>query len=208
MFEILKSAGVNKRGLRNGRDTREEILNAAEELLQRRGYSAFSYQHIAVQLGIRNAAIHYHFPAKEDLGVALLRRCRQHFHEWTDQVAPLADAWTRLCAYFDSYAAYAQAEHKVCPIGALGLDFETLPETMRGEARLLMRENLDWLVDVLTQGRVERSMVFIGDTQHKAVTVSVALQGGLQMARIAGREYFQQVLDQLKLELRRPAELT
>ena len=60
-----KTSARTKRG---GRNTRGAILDAAEELLQRRGYNAFSYHHIAVQLGIRNAAIHYHFPAKEDLG--------------------------------------------------------------------------------------------------------------------------------------------
>ena len=72
-------ASSSPRGRRAGRprrDTREEILNTAESLWQHRGYNAFSYHHIAVQLGIRNAAIHYHFPGKEDLGVELIRRYR------------------------------------------------------------------------------------------------------------------------------------
>ena len=205
MLDILKPAAVTKRGLRNGRDTREEILNAAEELLQRRGYSAFSYQHIAVQLGIRNAAIHYHFPAKEDLGIALVRRYRQRFRDWTDQAAMLPDAWSKLGAFFKTYAGYVAADCKVCPEGALGIDFEVISEGMRHETRLLMRENFEWLVETLEQGRAENSIAFIGNTRHKAVAICAALQGGLQITRIAGRDRFEQILQQLQLELR-PAD--
>jgi len=50
----------------------EEILDLAETLIQTRGYSAFSYQDIADSLGIRKASIHYHFPSKTDLGIAVV----------------------------------------------------------------------------------------------------------------------------------------
>src|SRR5437763_1664618 len=103
------------------RDTGEEILNAAEELLQRRGYNAFSYHHIAIQLGVRNAAIHYHFPSKEDLGVALVTRYQKRFHEWKAAQAGL-DAWGRVQAYFKTYIDFLQADCKCCPGGVLGTE--------------------------------------------------------------------------------------
>ncbi|MES2489068.1 MAG: TetR/AcrR family transcriptional regulator [Pseudomonadota bacterium] len=202
MLDILKPIEARKRGMRLGRDTREEILNAAEELLQRRGYNAFSYQHIAVQLGIRNAAIHYHFPGKEDLGVALVKRYRQRFRDWTDEVARLSSAWDRLNAHFQTYVEYAVAGSKICPGGVLSSEFEAIPEVMRHEARLLMREIFEWLVETLEAGRAQGSLNFIGDSRHKAVEIGAALQGSLQIARMAGEERFHQVLQQLALELR------
>lgn len=48
------------------RDTREEILKVASTLLQTRGFSAFSYGHIAETLEVKPAAIHYHFASKTD----------------------------------------------------------------------------------------------------------------------------------------------
>jgi TetR/AcrR family transcriptional repressor of nem operon len=190
-----------KRTARHGRDTREEILNAAEELLQRRGYNAFSYQHIAVQLGIRNAAIHYHFPSKEDLGVALVRRYRQRFADWAVEVGSLDNAWDRMQAYFRTYVDYLEAQCKICPGGVLGSEFEAIPEEMRQEARLLMREIFDWLVETLELGRRQGRLVFHGDCGHKAIEIGAALQGALQIARVAGTERFHQVLEQLSLEL-------
>ena len=57
-------------------DTRSRILDVAEDLLQDRGFNGFSYKDVAGALGIRNAAVHYHFPAKADLGVELVERAR------------------------------------------------------------------------------------------------------------------------------------
>jgi len=63
----------------NKPDTRKLILDTAEELLLTRSFSAFSYSNIASALGVKNAAIHYHFPSKTDLGVALVARFRRRF---------------------------------------------------------------------------------------------------------------------------------
>lgn len=48
--------------------TRERILELGEELILTKGYNGFSYQDISTALGIKNAAIHYYFASKENLG--------------------------------------------------------------------------------------------------------------------------------------------
>jgi TetR/AcrR family transcriptional regulator, transcriptional repressor for nem operon len=201
---VLNSEMVRKRAQRHGRDTREEILNAGEELMQRRGYNAFSYQHIAVQLGIRNAAIHYHFPGKEDLGVALVQRYRQRFRDWTEDMSREPDAWVRMKAYFGTYVDYLEAECKICPGGVLGSEYESIPERMQQEARLLVREIFEWLVETLELGRQQGRLHYPGEPRHKAIEIGAALQGGLQIARMAGPDRFHQVLAQLALELTSP----
>ena len=52
-------------------NTKRVILDLAESLLQEKGFNGFSYAHIATELGVKNAAIHYHFPTKEALMEAL-----------------------------------------------------------------------------------------------------------------------------------------
>jgi TetR/AcrR family transcriptional regulator, transcriptional repressor for nem operon len=198
---VVGSLSTRRRGIARGRDTSEEILNAAEDLLQRRGYNAFSYHHIAVQLGVRNAAIHYHFPAKEDLGVALVQRYQKRFRDWVKQTETIDTAWRRLQAYFQTYLDFLQADCKCCPGGVLGTEFNAIPEAMREQARTLMREIYEWLVKTLEAGRAEGSLSFAGKPEDKAVEIGAALQGGLQIARMAGLERFHQVLAQLSLEL-------
>ena len=77
-------------------ETAGQILDLAETLIQTRGYSAFSYQDIADSLGIRKASIHYHFPSKADLGVAVVDRYMARFDgaltAIADGAAVVADA--------------------------------------------------------------------------------------------------------------------
>jgi TetR/AcrR family transcriptional repressor of nem operon len=187
---------------RSRRDTREAILACADELLRRRGYGGFAYQHIAVQLGIRNAAIHYHFPSKEDLGVALVRRYRAEFDSWIRSLPVALDDWGRLQAFFQRYSnQLSVGDSSLCPGGVLAAEFAVLPQAMQHEARLLMRDSQRWLADVLEQGRRDGVLSFRGDALDKAVEVGASLQGGLQIARLNGAPCFAQLLTQLSLNL-------
>ena len=58
-------------------DTREQIMDRAAQLLMSRGFNGFSYRDISSHLGVKNAAIHYHFPAKTDLAMALVEEYRK-----------------------------------------------------------------------------------------------------------------------------------
>ena len=64
-------------------NTREQILHHATHLLMSRGYNGFSYRDISTELGVKNAAIHYHFPAKADLALALVHEYHQILREQT-----------------------------------------------------------------------------------------------------------------------------
>jgi AcrR family transcriptional regulator len=55
-------------------DTRERILDVALELFTEQGYDKTSLRQIAEPLGFTQAAIYYHFAAKEDILVALHMR--------------------------------------------------------------------------------------------------------------------------------------
>ena len=45
--------------------TKAALMNCAETQMRSKGYSAFSYADLAVEVGIRKASIHHHFPTKE-----------------------------------------------------------------------------------------------------------------------------------------------
>ena len=48
-------------------ETKQKILDAAEDLFGEYGYSATSLRHIIAEAGVNLAAIHYHFGTKQDL---------------------------------------------------------------------------------------------------------------------------------------------
>lgn len=50
----------------------EKILATAESFIQKMGYNAFSYKDIANVVGIKTSSIHYYYPTKEDLAIAVI----------------------------------------------------------------------------------------------------------------------------------------
>jgi AcrR family transcriptional regulator len=73
-------------------DTRERILDIAMDLFIEQGYDKTSLRQIADRLGFTQAAIYYHFAAKQDILVALHLRlhelARPAFEKLEEQAGP------------------------------------------------------------------------------------------------------------------------
>jgi AcrR family transcriptional regulator len=76
-------------------DTRERILDVALDLFTEQGYDKTSLRQIAEPLGFTQAAIYYHFAAKEDILVALHLRLHELARPVLEQLAAEAgpSAW-------------------------------------------------------------------------------------------------------------------
>ncbi|MFO1380824.1 MAG: TetR/AcrR family transcriptional regulator [Chitinivorax sp.] len=184
-------------------DTRKLILDTGEELLLTRSFSAFSYSNIAGALGVKNAAIHYHFPSKTDLGVAIIQRYRRRFKRWTEQQEMLsADPWQKMEWYFDLTVRYYDQNQRICPTGVLSAEFLVLPEEMQVETRLFVEDLLAWCTRILEEGQQQGYFIFAGVAREKAVNIMAALQGGLQLTRVlASAELLDNIARQIRIEL-------
>lgn len=113
-------------------DTASKILDIGQELIQTRGYTAMSFQDIAVQVGIKKPSIIHHFPSKMHLGVAIIRRYRDTFASQLDAIKkdPNKSAWDALEFYYSPYLYFAKTPNKVCLCGALARN----PSAARGNA--------------------------------------------------------------------------
>ncbi|PGY05869.1 TetR/AcrR family transcriptional regulator, partial [Bacillus sp. AFS031507] len=61
-----------------------QIIDLAMQLIQQKGYVAFSYDDISKQLGVTKASIHYHFEKKEDLGAAITDKIMQRLDRFSN----------------------------------------------------------------------------------------------------------------------------
>src|SRR5215475_711205 len=99
--------------------TREHILDIAQALVQQRGFAAFSYRDVAAQVGIRAPSIHYHFPSKDDLGVALVERYRQRFTRHRSLIERSGTPAERLDKYVALFRSTVADSAKMCLCGML-----------------------------------------------------------------------------------------
>lgn len=182
--------------------TRTRILDEAEALLLARGFNAFAYQHIAQALGIKPAAVHYHFATKEALGVALITRQRERLSKWVakPRIADLSPT-AQLAALLTVYETHLSHNRRLCFFGSLAAEFNTLPEPMQAELRTFSAELNQWVAGVLAAGRQSAEFRFIGHPAAKAAQVLTTLAGALQVARVHGDRLFHLIAGQLQTEL-------
>ena len=132
------------RRLVRGEATREQILDAAAELLRGEGSAATTTRAVAEQAGVRLSLVHYHFGGKGRLLAELL--ARENAKLLARQQAlyagpePLAEKWRTACAYLreDMRSGYARV---LWELWATGLADDELArrwrESMAGWRELL-----------------------------------------------------------------------
>jgi TetR/AcrR family transcriptional repressor of nem operon len=183
-------------------NTRETIIETAHRLLLQRGINGFSYRDIAEPLGVKNAAIHYHFPNKMDLVKALIE----------DNYAVLRKATAEFMAYggaarpqLEGLFEYARHQcacgRPVCMVGALSIDFEELPDGVRRALDRFMRDSVAWLAKVLETGREQGEFDFRGQARSKAAAILATIQGSRQLARIHGMDMLEATFAQIRTDL-------
>jgi TetR/AcrR family transcriptional repressor of nem operon len=167
-------------------DTATAILDIAERLIQRRGFSGFSYADIAAELGITKASLHYHFPSKAELGESLITRYAARFAEALTQIGGHAElAAERLQAYCALYRAVL-AGQRMCLCGMLAAEYEVLPDPMRRAVVAFFDHNQAWLSTLLEEGSVAGTLRFAGTADHAARHIIAALEGAMLVSRPYG----------------------
>ena len=182
--------------------TREKILELGENLIRTKGYNAFSYQDISSELGIKNAAIHYYFASKEKLGTSIVKTNIQRFEEMIDNMKSRKfDEWQQLDTYIKIYIK-SHREQKKCIVGALSPDFNTLNDTTKVELKRMIDIILNWLTELLDNGKKSNVFFFKDDPGSKALTIFSSLVASLQLFGIINnveyKSYCQSIIDDLK----------
>jgi TetR/AcrR family transcriptional repressor of nem operon len=166
--------------------TATRILDAAERMLQVRGYNGFSYGDVAEELGITRAALHYHFKGKAELGQALIGRYATRFAaalDALDESAP--DAAAKLRGYADLYLDVLSRD-RMCLCGMLAAEYRTLPEPLQASVSAFFDTNTEWLRGVLEQGSTEGSLRLLGSPDDVAAMVLGGLEGAMLITRLDG----------------------
>lgn len=161
--------------------TAERLVDAAELLVQTRGYNGFSYADVADSVGIRKASVHHHFRSKGDLGQAVAERYRVQFAAALRRIDSEAEGpRARLDRYADLYAKVLVDQDRMCLCGMLAAEYATLPALVQEEVRAFFHDQRVWLSGTLAQRRPR------AEARGSADAILAGLEGGLLIARAGG----------------------
>jgi len=127
-------------------DSATKILEIAERRMRLAGYNAVSYRDIAAEMGIKSASLHYHFPKKENMGVALVQRYSEAFQDHLkEKTGHETDPQKKLTAFVDIYRDALQQQGLVCLCAVLGAEASGLPDSVTREVKAFFETNISWL---------------------------------------------------------------
>jgi TetR/AcrR family transcriptional repressor of nem operon len=163
--------------------TARRILDAAEKLIQTRGFNGFSYADVSAAVGITKASLHYHFATKAKLGLTLILRYQETFGAALEDLAATGgDARDLLRGYVQLYSNVL-GRNRMCLCGMLAAEYTTLPRPMQEALRAFFDANERWLVKVLEEGARSGVLRFEGSPTDEARLLVAALEGALLVAR-------------------------
>ncbi len=163
--------------------TSDKVLDVAQRLVQTRGYNGFSYRDIAAEIGIKSASIHYHFPSKADLGVALVARYRNTFAAELERIAVDGREAPKRLKGFVALFRDSLNDDRLCLCGMLGAERDSLPAPVNEGVAAFFELCEIWLVEVLKKGRKAGEIDFRGKAAVVADQLLALLEGAIVVAR-------------------------
>lgn len=172
-------------------DTKISIIKLGDQLIRQKGYNAFSYADISKQLNIKNAAVHYHFPSKTDLGLAIIDLHLQNLELFKKDKTSLSPI-QKVEAFLGIYEEI-RLEQKICLVGAMATDWDTLEPSIRNKMQNFTDEILQWLISVLEEGLTQGVFHFAGSAHTKALMLISNMLAATQLARVTGMQNFETI---------------
>jgi TetR/AcrR family transcriptional regulator, transcriptional repressor for nem operon len=177
-------------------ETKDRILKTAHALMVNLGYSAFSYADIAEAVKITKASIHYHFPAKADLVVAVLQAHRERLIAGTEALdQQIPNPVARLKAYMQHWEGCIRDKTQpFCIAALLAAELPSLPQEVQAEVHRHFDSLSKWIQRTLDEGVTKRVIKLQGSSKDEAQTLMALVHGGLLSARAYGKcDVFQTV---------------
>ena len=184
--------------------TRDTIIQVADHLIRDKGFNAFSFKDISNAIGIKTASIHYHFPTKTDLGIATIKGHIERLEALKAELenkSPLA----KLEGFFSIYST-VKSENKVCIVGSLATDLHTVEEGIQKELKVLAEKILEWVTEILEEGKAKNAFAFQVAPRTKALLVITNMLAIVQLSRLTNADDFTLVKETIIQELKPKSE--
>ena len=180
--------------------TREIIIDTADQLIRSNGFNAFSFKDISNKIGIKTASIHYHFPTKSDLGVATIKEHIERFEQLKTELANKSPL-LKLKGFLSIYSQI-KSENKVCLVGSLATDLNTVDDKIKNELKTFAELVLLWVTEILTEGKNQRVFEFQNTSRTKALMIITNILAIVQLSRLTNDEDFEIVKEAIINDLR------
>ncbi len=176
--------------MKHGMETRQRLLDAANELMWTQSYGSVSVDDICEKAGVKKGSFYHFFPSKVDLAAAAIEDHWQQLRPQLDrvfstQLAPLERVAAMCEGIYESQREKQRITGKVCgcPYGSLGSEQSTQEEVIRQKATEVFQRMQRYLEGTLRDA-VREGAIATGDPVELAREVHALIEGTLLEAKV------------------------
>ena len=164
-------------------ETANKLLDAAEHKTQVLGFNAFSYKDLQDEIGVKTSSIHYYFPTKQDLMLAMTERYVERFRNTLTDIASSQKKGVKRLELLGDIYIKTVSQGKFCLCGMLASDLMSLSDRANVKLQEFFALNEAWIAEAIIlakeQGQFRKSL-----NAKKAASLFLAmLEGGMLIAR-------------------------
>ncbi|MFC0553867.1 TetR/AcrR family transcriptional regulator [Planotetraspora thailandica] len=171
-------------------DTRQEILTAAQRLIEVRGYSALGVAEICKAAGVPKGSFYYFFESKEALAHAVIdEQWNEQRRDWTTILGSDDEPLHRLRRLFEATEAVLRAGQQSCGtvcgclFGNLTLELSNQTESIRARLQEIFDAEVGMVQSVIDEARA-RGEATVADSTSAARAVVAQLEGQVLFAKL------------------------
>ena len=175
--------------VREGRSTREAILEAASRLIHVHGYNHTSLDDVLRDSGVGKGNFYYYFKSKEDLGYAILDQIIGSFLERTLEPCfsdPEGQALAQIRCFLDRLLEAQRAGNCVggCPLGNLAAELSDVHEGFRARLDSVFGAWRERLTEVLRTAQSRGTVDGTCRPEAVADFLVASLEGAILLAKL------------------------
>ena len=179
--------------------TAKKILTVAQKSLQTKGFNGFSYRDLATEIGIKTSSIHYHFPTKDDLALAMVQAYHEAFKLELANIRSSQDnKRSQLEKYIELFESNLAVDNKFCLCGMLASEINSLSDRVKQAIQDFFVDNEHWLGQLIGDGQADGSFKNIGTPELIAAQLLATLEGAMLIGRSTENDSvakFRQIID-------------
>jgi len=170
--------------------TKQRILDEATKLVHEKGFRATSLNDLLTAAGIKKGTLYYHFPGKDDLGLAVLQRAQARFLATLDEVLTAPTPAEGLQQFLEFVLKKHCSKRFVggCLFGNTALEMSDADSRYADCVGQLFRQWTGRLAAVIRAG--QKAGQFRADipAESLAQVIVSTVEGGIMMSRLQKEE--------------------
>ncbi len=169
-----------------GRETRQHILKESRKLFTRQGFRTTSISEIIAATGVKKGNLYYHFPSKEELGLAVLVDVRDEFFILLDDSLAGGDPIIRVLNSCNVILAMLEQNNFVggCLFGNTALE---MTDSNVRFGRIIQEVFSQWKSRIgheLRQAAASGLLTSPMPVRALATAIIATLEGGIMLSRV------------------------